>query len=241
MVLTIKVPKSDGRNRGAGNSSGRTSWTGNPELADFESVLAFLVCYLLQVQTLLIGTEETVEPQVLKIILGGYSFGSSLVSRLPPADELLQKCLEAEQDSWRSKVRSQARSLAVEHLGVQTEHQHLTNIEYMMSTYILLVSPLLPPVTVFVAPLALRSFRAPSLYDQQLLIRHPTLALFGDKDSFTSSTKLQHWGRRLQEVDSSKFRYDMIHDADHFWRSKGAVASLCRKLQKWLQEAVNGS
>lgn len=173
------------------------------------------------------------------MIIGGYSFGSMLASRLPDAMKIMDKYLGADAGACRTKIRSQAESLAESFLETRTERHPLPQQPYSLKTFVLLISPLLPPVTIFVAPLTLRSFYTPSLVEQRVVTDNPTLALFGDKDNFTGCTKLQNWGKRLQNVKSSKFRFDVIHNADHFWRSNAAVTTLQARVGKWVQDVVH--
>ena len=71
--------------RGAGKSKGRTSWTGKPEISDYMSVAGFLIQYLdqLEVNAVADGTDE------IHLVLGGYSYGSLIASRLPEISSIL--------------------------------------------------------------------------------------------------------------------------------------------------------
>jgi len=235
---------SNNQSRGVTGSASRTSWTGSPELADFESVAGFVVCYLLRVHVLLVAHEGTSKPQSLKLILGGYSFGSSLVSRLPAASEVAIK-YKGSGTSQREEVRRIAEDLATRHAECQRNYQGRNDIELLhvngWETFILLVSPLLPPATIFVATLSWSRFHIPSVRDQQLLTQNHTLALFGDHDNFTSSTKLQKWAQRLANDESSRFHYETITRADHFWRSELLTAALQAKIEQWVRRVVHGS
>lgn len=225
------------RLRGAGGSPGVTSWTATPEFGDFESVAGLVILYALHIRT---ATLRVSTP--LSVILGGYSFGSMLASRLPSASEIAQAYLGADSSPWRAKIRLEAENLARLFLLGWTPSATLRPAfvprPSSCKTFVLLVSPLLPPVTIFLAPFCWQSFRTPTLQDHQLLVVNPTLAVFGDKDNFTGSSKLQQWAERLQAVGSSWFHYDMIHGADHFWHSKVAVASLQASIRSWLALVV---
>lgn len=180
----------------------------------------------------------------LKVVLGGYSFGSMIAARLSGAEIVLKLYTEATRGTRRSMIRLQAESLAVKYFetrpGTLAIPRTPTNApRVIIDTFILLVSPLLPPVTMFVTPFALRSFRVPSVEEQKLLLKHPTLAIFGDKDNFTGSSKLVQWGERLQDVDRSDFHYNMIHGADHFWRSNAASTALQTTVRQWVERVVS--
>jgi len=100
----------------------------------------------------------------------------------------------------------------------------------------LLVSPLLPPVS----SLATMSFFKASRKDQGYghLVRNSTLAIFGDKDSFTPIKKLRSWAERLSGEADSKFEYHAVYRAGHFWREAGAHKELRERIREWISKQV---
>ncbi|KAK7525332.1 uncharacterized protein IWZ02DRAFT_417881 [Phyllosticta citriasiana] len=102
---------------GAQNSSGRTSWTGKPELADYMSFAGALVCYVHALK--LPGESSTpasktpdVNDLPVRIVFGGYSYGSLVVTRLPPIDSLLAPFQSAPTSHAASIIHQLASSLA---------------------------------------------------------------------------------------------------------------------------------
>lgn len=49
------------------------------------------------------------------------------------------------------------------------------------------------------------------------LVRNPTLAVYGDRDGFTSASKFRAWARRFQDMEGSQFRAVEVHGAGHFY------------------------
>lgn len=52
---------------------------------------------------------------------------------------------------------------------------------------------------------------------EQKLVAHPTLAIYGDADSFLSSKKVREWAARLGGAPGSLFRAHEVSTAGHFW------------------------
>lgn len=78
--------------RGAGSSKGRTSWTGRPELEDYISFVGFMVSFLSSLDTecnesAYLATSRGAQ-RPIRLILGGYSYGSLIVSHLPAIDNI---------------------------------------------------------------------------------------------------------------------------------------------------------
>ncbi|KAK7544531.1 uncharacterized protein J3D65DRAFT_23976 [Phyllosticta citribraziliensis] len=124
--------------RGAHNSSGRTSWTGKPELVDYMSFAGALVCYMHALK--LPGASSTtasrtqdVSGHPIHVVFGGYSYGSLIVTRLPPIDSLLAPFQSTPTSQAASIIHQLASSLAartIEELVEQHEaskkQQHLS-------------------------------------------------------------------------------------------------------------------
>jgi pimeloyl-ACP methyl ester carboxylesterase len=101
----------------------------------------------------------------------------------------------------------------------------------------LLVSPLLPPVSSFLTVFAnshLFGRHATPTLDTSKLSRHPTLAVWGDGDFFTSSKKLSRWAGGLSGASASLFEYVQIEDAGHFWHEVGVEPQLKNAIKRWL-------
>ncbi|KAI6791624.1 hypothetical protein KC332_g15914 [Hortaea werneckii] len=99
--------------RGATGSAGHTSWTGRPETDDYSSVVGFLIEYLQDIRRP--GSEHIVgsdRPPPLQIILGGYSYGSLVLARVPPPEAITQRLREATTGTAAYEIMIRARRLA---------------------------------------------------------------------------------------------------------------------------------
>ncbi|KMU78989.1 hypothetical protein CIHG_04556 [Coccidioides immitis H538.4] len=95
----------------------------------------------------------------------------------------------------------------------------------------LLVSPILPPVSLFVTMSFFASHKNLSttvdgssitgLLPEEALTSHRSLAIYGDSDFFTSIKKLRDWSRELSSKPNSSFEFLEIRGAGHFWRENG--------------------
>jgi pimeloyl-ACP methyl ester carboxylesterase len=107
-------------------------------------------------------------------------------------------------------------------------------------TCYLLISPLLPPVsmlaTMFTKINGSRSENAPDIEDK--FQRHPTLAIYGDRDFFTSYKKLRRWAAQYTAEPDSLFTCREISGAGHFWHEDGADAQMRKAIRDWLREIL---
>ena len=117
----------------------------------------------------------------------------------------------------------------------------------------LLVSPLLPPISMFATmfsksqslqwsyPLSSMTGtkQKPSNSSAELL-NHPTLAVYGDKDLFTSGKKLRRWAQGLANMPNSRFRFQEVAGAGHFWHEEGVAAQLRTAISSWVMDILNG-
>ncbi|KAJ9643913.1 hypothetical protein H2201_006546 [Coniosporium apollinis] len=121
--------------RGAGTSHGRTSWSGKAELADYVSFAGCFIHYLHNLQLSPSPYSEThkLQPipsssprplflrhtsgppppaQPIKLILGGYSYGSLTTTHLPATSTLLQRFVNPEPGTAAAEILLRARVLA---------------------------------------------------------------------------------------------------------------------------------
>ncbi|GAB7358439.1 hypothetical protein MBLNU230_g2505t1 [Neophaeotheca triangularis] len=117
----------------------------------------------------------------------------------------------------------------------ERERGRETCCTHSVSVAYLLVSPLLPPIShalglSFNLGGMLQSHREHRL----VLQNHPTLALFGSVDSFTSSRKLQVWCERLSKTTDPRFDWAEIREAGHFWTEPGALDALLSHVEAWV-------
>jgi len=121
--------------RGAESSKGRTSWSGKPELHDYISFIGFLTYYMTALRLpdaagiapnspdehlCRISTGTVLENNFptngrdLKLILGGYSYGSLIASHLPAIDEILKRFADVQQGTAEAEIRLRASGLAAQ-------------------------------------------------------------------------------------------------------------------------------
>ncbi|KAI0829571.1 Alpha/Beta hydrolase protein [Hypoxylon sp. FL0890] len=58
------------------------------------------------------------------------------------------------------------------------------------------------------------------------LIRHPTLAIYGDQDGFLTLKKMHEWTTQLRSAEGSLFQHVEVSGAGHFWMEEGVVYEL---------------
>jgi hypothetical protein len=192
------------------------------------------------------GFTRTAENASIRLILGGYSYGSLIASHLPTLEvmlDLFQSTTRSENSSPISEIRNIAKQLSTSSLGhLQLSPTGEPDLRALTTISYLLVSPLLPPVsnllTIFTS-LSLKvqgqsqskTLPCPNLADQ--LSMHRSLALAGDQDSFVSATKLERWSDEIAHMPGSQFQFRMIDGADHFWRENERARLV---LRVWLFE-----
>ncbi|KAG9636637.1 hypothetical protein KCU64_g14510, partial [Aureobasidium melanogenum] len=110
--------------RGAANSHGSTSWSGKAERDDYISVAGHLLIYMDQLHTSRTndttsaqsptGHEPSNPSEHIILILGGYSYGSLIVTHLPPTSEILAMFRETQTSPWTSDILKRAKELALQ-------------------------------------------------------------------------------------------------------------------------------
>lgn len=151
----------------------------------------------------------------------------------------------------RSVDRSRKLILRTQCAQVETSneaHFGFTKIPEPQICY-LLISPLLPPISLLLTmfsrlsgPFSFKddarssqnNSKTSSTTEEQL-VNHPTLAIYGDSDFFTSRKNLRKWAEGLSERPSSMFRFREIGGAGHFWQEDGVDAKMRASLREWLQ------
>jgi hypothetical protein len=117
---------------GAFGSKGRTSWTGKAEIADYTSFAGFLIHYLHELdldcackhnsvhEYPTADSSDAPEKEAgkghppLQIVLGGYSYGSMIASKLPSVDYILYRFSTGADGTAFAEIISKARSLAIQ-------------------------------------------------------------------------------------------------------------------------------
>jgi alpha/beta superfamily hydrolase len=116
------------------------------------------------------------------------------------------------------------------------EHKESTLSSIPQVRY-LLISPLMPPISTLAAPALGRRFWSKGTAGYQEAIgRHPTLAIYGDHDTFSSARKLREWTSQIQAAPNSHFSSVEISGAGHFWFEPGVEEQLRVTIRKWEAE-----
>ena len=105
-----------------------------------------------------------------------------------------------------------------------------------VSSFYLLVSPVLPPAAAYLLPFSGRSLFSIDAKDYGNLIKNQSFAVFGDEDAFTSHGRLMKWSEMLQSKPGSRFISKTVPSVGHFWREEGALLSLRRSITDWLRD-----
>lgn len=104
-------------------------------------------------------------------------------------------------------------------------------------TCYLLISPLLPPISTLATMFSsLRLDRTPG-YDDKFVC-HPTLAIYGGDDFFTSQRKLARWAENLKVASESHFQFREIAGAGHFWRDDESASQLRKCVKDWVRSTT---
>ncbi|KAK0831937.1 hypothetical protein LTR03_015321 [Friedmanniomyces endolithicus] len=128
--------------RGAGGSHGKTSWTGKGEVEDYCSVVGVVMYYIRTLQhsarhysdalSPIISADERNVPakgsngeRPLSILLGGYSYGSLVLARLPTIQVIQQRFESAATGTAAAEIVQRARTLAEQTLkALEEARQH---------------------------------------------------------------------------------------------------------------------
>lgn len=258
---------------------------------------------------------QSVPSETITLVLGGYSYGSLIVTHLPPTPEIL--ALFHEPSKWVSEILLRSKELALqtntllsetrgripEDLPARGQHKRQSSSQHSIvyggndepspadrhidpthktqsrirhaihrnhkstssiasappskqsddstepmlvlphvSTHYLLISPLLPPLSNFLSLSTMSlSFWRHHDHNPQTLLHHPALVIFGTKDIFTSSSRLNAWCKKMDTMatqNKGSFKWKKVEGAGHFWREKGVEAELRSSVKEWVGEIV---
>lgn len=99
--------------RGAGDSAGRTTWTGKAEIQDYIAFTGFLIYYLRLLSSSLGPPDaNAAQDQLIQLLLGGYSYGSLVLGRFPPTQEIVDRFEAAQVGTAAAEIILRARTLA---------------------------------------------------------------------------------------------------------------------------------
>lgn len=284
---------------GAGNSKGKTSWTGDREREEYATVTAFLAKYVecIDPHTFMIGTPMSTNPvvdvpttstptplkkQPIKILLAGYSYGSLIASRTPAASHVLKTVDKdilayATRTAYEWASTEKRRSFAMVRgaaLGRSVwanddddeyeEEQGETsrdsngggggsggvdekvnyNVQLETESSWLLVSPLLPPVSMFLNipnPMAWfptkKKKKEGEHLEDDVEDERDVLAVYGTDDMFTGVGRYRYWVNGKVERSAGRFRGVEVDGAGHFWMQEEAwMVKLREGVAGWIDE-----
>lgn len=98
--------------RGAGHSTGKTSWTGKAERADYVSFAGFVAYYVHYLDPFRSSQPAAAAVDTPVLLLGGYSYGAMITSQLPPLPDLLAPFATPQTASAAADIRLRAQHLA---------------------------------------------------------------------------------------------------------------------------------
>jgi hypothetical protein len=187
----------------------------------------------------------------VELILGGYSYGSMIVSHLPTVEDVLKLFSQPARSSPAKGISLKAEELSKtwnEGPPNRTqESQNGTDQVTMPKISYLLVSPILPPVSMFVTMFSRISFFSGTSSglslqgthmstpppDEQLL-RHSTFIVYGTNDKFTPRMKIRRWVDNLCSASGSNVDSREIDGAGHFWVERDTALQMRWALREWL-------
>jgi pimeloyl-ACP methyl ester carboxylesterase len=98
----------------------------------------------------------------------------------------------------------------------------------------LLISPLTSPISTLAAPALGHKFWSKSKDGcQDIIGKHPSLAIYGDQDIFTSAKRIRDWSDQLQAAPGSQFTSVEVAGAGHFWAEGDVETKLRAALKDW--------
>ena len=216
VLLIVKTLLSSGYDVVGTFNFRRPSWTLKPEIADFSAFSLFLMLY----GRLMSDSRE----RSIHMLAAGYSYGSLVASQVPALSRILG---QGSQDA--AFLLEQA--IGIVQRQDRTSSALTTTVDSMlsdaaMSTSYLLVSPILSPTTNLVAPFN-RSQSFLGRIDSSSE-RCSALAIFGDKDAFTGSHRLEAW------AGDNNVEYQTVQEAGHFWQIPEHQRQLSNAVSKWV-------
>ncbi|KAK6333066.1 hypothetical protein TWF718_010890 [Orbilia javanica] len=288
---------------GAGNSKGKTSWTGEREREEYATVAAFVTKYVecIDPHTFTIGTPPTtastnpvsdapttnaapLKKQPIKVLLAGYSYGSLIASRTPPASRILKtvdKDILAyatrtayewastekrrsfamvrgaalgrsvwanDDDDYEEECGETSRDISgggADGSGSGNANEKVNyNVQLETESSWLLVSPLLPPVSMFLnLPNPMAWFPAKKRKEEEEQLEdevedeRDVLAVYGTDDMFTGIGRYRNWVKGKMERSGGRFRGIEVDGAGHFWMQEEEwMVKLRDGVNIWIEE-----
>jgi surfactin synthase thioesterase subunit len=74
----------------------------------------------------------------------------------------------------------------------------------------------------------------PQIKYEEEILSHPTCAIWGDDDTFTSSKKLKSWAAECQQKSQADFTAFEVVGTGHFWIQSDSERQLRDSLRSWI-------
>jgi hypothetical protein len=98
----------------------------------------------------------------------------------------------------------------------------------------LMISPLTAPISMLAAPALGHKFWSNSKEGYQNVIgKHPSLAVYGNQDMFASTKRIRDWTKQLKAEPGSRFNSIEVAGAGHFWVESNIEEKLRTALRDW--------
>ena len=216
-----------------------------------ERVSEALIQHFRYHQNVNVPNVDGIEPgSSMSQLIPGEVSGKKSSTRSPPTGDPASLDLNDSKDTLAT-TKPPMISTAADSAGNSAPKQMSPAPDYVLPNVriaYLLISPLLGPVASLLTCFTkLGSAQAGSAEpsdsgaDSVELSERPSFAIFGDKDTFTSSKRLYKWAQDLQSRPNSRFKYFQLPGAGHFWREEGADVALSKCVSAWIGQIDAGS
>ena len=180
------------------------------------------------------GSHEKIRssPRTLAVIMGGDE--SEPGSRRPSHES--RRSL----DVVRRSVERGSRKIGLKRHydglseGIMIERCPTSTIVPVPRVFYLVISP--PLLVTSLLTMFSSSVKMNTPYSEEKICSSPTLAIYGDRDSFTSQKRYRRWAEGLAARSESRFQFHEVEGAGHFYREDGAETEMRICIQDWIHD-----
>ena len=164
-------------------------------------------------------------------------------SRLRTSDRQALNTAETKQQRTPSGI---AESTKNDPSSTPCEGEPFGEREGALTTRYLLISPVLLPFTRMLGfpglpSISLNLRKQPDQRNAMAsILEHRSLAVFGSKDAFTSSSRLRGWAETQASVSLGRLEWQEVRDAGHFWNGTNSMVALKHRIAVWLRSTGEG-
>lgn len=196
------------------------------------------------------GSQNDDREERLHLVLGGYSYGSMIASQLlsatstkirPDNATIKIRLLElARQLAHERDAKSSSTPFAIDTLFndaltfADIVLPESSKVRQPLACSLLLISPLLAPTTMLVAPTGGSGVWFPWSASQLTKARLPTMCIFGQRDEFTSGNRTKRALQQIKAAGAEDLAWREIACAGHFYREEDAMRRLAEALRGWV-------